>query len=43
MASPSQTARIVQPKPVETVPEPRPLPQPKSKPFTIKCHGQIPC
>jgi hypothetical protein len=43
MASPSQTARIVQPKPVETVPEPRPRPQPESKPFTIKCHGQIPC
>ena len=43
MASPSQTARIAQPKPVETVPEPRPRPQPESKPFTIKCHGQIPC
>jgi hypothetical protein len=41
MASPSQTAEVVQPKPVETVPEPRP--QPESKPFTIKCHGQIPC
>jgi hypothetical protein len=43
MASPSQTARIVQPKPVETAAQPRPLPQPEKKPFTIKCHGQIPC
>ncbi len=45
VSSSTQTVEVPEPevKPVETPAEPRPLPEPASKPFTIKIQGHVPC